>query len=177
MSQINPSWVLTIGQPGDPVTGDIDIIIREDTPAVTDHGRVAIDPTQLGKGIVTHGTVRLEGAEKTEHMKVSVDPKKGDTDITFAELPINWQPGDKIVIAGTHIEGDFPSKHALEKHYQYGDLPEKIIEDFLRDDPDWDPAGFDFFDPSTHPKGPGDWRFEMEEFKTQDEIRVVTGVT
>jgi len=176
-----PSSVLHIGSPENPVTGDIDIIIRDDTDEVTKYERKLIDPDQLGKGIVTHGQVRIEGEEKTSHLKVSVDPMAGDTSLTFDTEPLNWAAGDKIVITGTHFNGA-PGRQAIENSYSNyniwnNDLRPDQIAEFLADDPDWDPDAFNIWDASTHPKGPGDWRFEMEEFVTQDEVRMVTGVT
>ena len=90
---------LTIGTKDDPVQAGVktEIVIADDGPI----DRVW-DPAQLSRGVVTHGTVRMFGEEKTVHLEVKTDPKAGDTSITLAEAPQNWHAGDTIVLTGTH---------------------------------------------------------------------------
>lgn len=192
-----PGSVFTIGTEEDPVDADVsvDIIIREDTLATTDHARVNVDPTQLGKGIVTHGQVRINGTEKLEYARVSADPMAGDTELTFDREPEGWAVGDKIVVAGTHIQDqseDRISGTSVDKIYHWDtdpntgritDIKQEFLDDFRRDAEDngveWDEAAF-LADPEGNPPpAPGKWRFERggTEFETQDEIRTITGVT
>ena len=100
----SPKSVLTIGTEDNPVADDasVDIIFRSDTGSVTDHARVDSDPGQLGKGIVTHGTVRIYGEEKEAHLKVSDAPMTGDTELSFDEWPTGWEVGDRLVVTGSN---------------------------------------------------------------------------
>jgi Bacterial Ig domain/G8 domain len=66
---------------------------------------VVWDPSLLSRGFVSHGTLRVHGAFKTPHLKVSADPLIGDTSLTLASSPVNWGVGDEIVIAGTIYDG------------------------------------------------------------------------
>ncbi len=99
-----PMSTLTIGTEKRPVEDGVtaEIIIHRDNGPIN----VAEDPGQLSKGIVTHGKVEIVGQEKDSFLKASTDPEKGDTFLTFDERPEGWQPGDKLVVAGTKLVGD-----------------------------------------------------------------------
>jgi hypothetical protein len=66
-------------------------------------GDIDNDPKQMGLGLVSHGTVHINGAEKTEHLKAADAPMAGDTSILLAEAPVGWQVGDTILVTGTHL--------------------------------------------------------------------------
>ena len=99
----NRSSVMTIGVDGNPVQDGVnaEIVIHRDNGPID----LSEDPSQFGKGVVTHGAVRIAGQDKTDHIRASVDPSAGDTSLTFSEAPDGWQVGDKIVVAGTKLEG------------------------------------------------------------------------
>ncbi|MBM7069100.1 G8 domain-containing protein [Actibacterium sp. 188UL27-1] len=96
-----PKSVLTIGTEDNPVKSNVsaEIIIHRDNGPIN----VAEDPTQLSKGVVTHGVVRIAGQDKDDHLKASDAPEKGDNFLIFDERPDGWQVGDKLVVAGTKL--------------------------------------------------------------------------
>lgn len=59
------------------------------------------DPTQLSKGLVSHGEVNIYGADKKDTVRLAKDAKAGDTVLTFKDYPSGWRVGDEIVLAGT----------------------------------------------------------------------------
>lgn len=92
--------VLTIGTEGNPVDPSVHAVI-----SFADNGpiNVAWDPMLLSRGLISHGTVDIHGAEKETFLKVAVDPMKGDTTLTLEAPPAGWQVGDKLVLTGTHL--------------------------------------------------------------------------
>jgi hypothetical protein len=58
------------------------------------------DPYDLGGGLLSHGKVRIFGAEKTSHATPITVPGKGGSAIRFAAAPKGWKVGDKLVFAG-----------------------------------------------------------------------------
>ncbi len=79
---------------------NIDILIRD----IGDIN-VADDPTLIGRGVIARGQVDMHGAIKTAHLKVSVDPRAGDQQLTLATAPDNWSVGDTLVLTGTRYSG------------------------------------------------------------------------
>ncbi len=99
---VSPKGTLTIGTEDDPIQPDVstDIIIANNGPIDTNW-----DPMLLSRGLISHGEATFHGAVKDSHEKVIEDPMAGDTSITFEEIPVGWQVGDTIVIAGTDYDG------------------------------------------------------------------------
>jgi hypothetical protein len=97
---VAPTGTLTIGTEGNPVDPNVKAVI-----SFADNGpiNVAWDPMLLSRGLISHGTVDIHGAEKDAFLKVAVDPMKGDTTLTLEAPPQGWQVGDKIVLTGTHL--------------------------------------------------------------------------
>ncbi|MES2966455.1 MAG: G8 domain-containing protein, partial [Patescibacteria group bacterium] len=95
-----PTGTLTVGTVSQPVTGTVDMVIA-------DNGNIDVnwDRTQISRGIVVTGKAEMHGRQKLVHGKVATDPRQGQTSITMAENPTNWQVGDTIVIAGTLNRG------------------------------------------------------------------------
>ncbi|MBX2863913.1 MAG: G8 domain-containing protein, partial [Leptolyngbyaceae cyanobacterium MAG.088] len=60
------------------------------------------DPTQLSRGLITHGKVRIYGAEKTDFIALTQDAKAGDSELILKGNPIGWAVGDKLVLGGTN---------------------------------------------------------------------------
>lgn len=97
---------LEIGTEGNPIDGGVTArIMFADNGAV---GHTSWDPTQLHRGLVAHGSVEMHGEEKASHVKLAIDPQKGQTKITLAEVADNWRPGDKIVLTGTEWQPNLP---------------------------------------------------------------------
>ncbi|MAT72315.1 MAG: hypothetical protein CMJ58_22655, partial [Planctomycetaceae bacterium] len=59
------------------------------------------DPRLLSRGLISRGEVRVYGAEKTSFTTFATPPQAGDTVLTLAEVPLNWQVGDRLKLAGT----------------------------------------------------------------------------
>lgn len=97
---VSSTGTLTIGTEGNPVDPSVSAVI-----SFADNGpiNVAWDPMLLSRGLISHGTIDINGAEKDAFLRVAVDPMKGDTKLTLGSPPDGWQVGDKIVLAGTHL--------------------------------------------------------------------------
>ncbi len=63
------------------------------------------DPMLLSRGIIAHGSTVIHGAEKTVHAKLDIAPSAGDTVLYLEREPVNWRPGDQLVIPGTQYSG------------------------------------------------------------------------
>lgn len=61
----------------------------------------AWDPTQLSKGLVSHGEVSIHGADKLDAVALAGDALAGDNVLTLKESPNGWRVGDQIVLGGT----------------------------------------------------------------------------
>lgn len=110
---------LTAGTVDDPVRADalVEIVIANNGDI-----DVAWDPMQLSRGVISHGTVRIHGEEKTTHLKVAEAPMAGDTSIRLAEVPLNWQVGDVIVLTGTRYDGyKWDNDIRAVRHYESED--------------------------------------------------------
>ena len=59
------------------------------------------DPKQLTKGLVSHGTVNIYGADKADQLTLVGDASKGASVLKFQEAPQGWKVGDRIVLGGT----------------------------------------------------------------------------
>lgn len=113
---VSPTGTLTIGSEMDPVDDDVTAEI-----VIANNGAIDVDwdPTLLSRGLISHGEVSIHGQIKDSHEKVIENPMAGDTSITFDELPVGWEVGDTIVIAGTDFEG----------HYWDGELNENVFHE------------------------------------------------
>lgn len=61
-----------------------------------------IDPTQIGRGVITMGEVNVYGADKTDFIALQRDAKAGDSELVLREVPTGWNVGDKLVLGGTN---------------------------------------------------------------------------
>ena len=101
---------LVVGQPGllqvgtsdNPVQNGVnaDIVIANNGPINT-----SWDPTLLSRGLISDGTVNIHGQDKTNMLKLAVDPMAGDTTLSLQAdaAASGWHVGDKIVLTGTHV--------------------------------------------------------------------------
>ncbi|MCA9235666.1 MAG: G8 domain-containing protein [Planctomycetales bacterium] len=64
------------------------------------------DPNLLSRGLISRGEVRLYGAETTSFVGLSVPVQAGDTKLTLAEVPANWQVGDRLMLTGSRFWQD-----------------------------------------------------------------------
>lgn len=97
---VTSTGTLTIGTEANPVDPNVHAVI-----SFADNGpiNVAWDPMLLSRGLISHGTVDIHGAEKETFLKVAVDPMKGATTLTLESPPDGWHVGDKLVLTGTHL--------------------------------------------------------------------------
>ncbi len=91
---------LIIGSETNRVAADKTITIEFPDNGIID---TAVDPTQIGRGLITHGKVRIHGDAKSPFARVSANPIAGDTTINLEYTPTGWRVGDRIVV--THKKG------------------------------------------------------------------------
>lgn len=103
---VAPTGHMTIGAIDNPVDPDVETVIQ-----IADNGPIdtAWDPMLLSRGIISHGTIEVHGAEKDTFLKVAADPMAGDTSITLESAPEGWEVGDKLVLTGTHLTNAPPA--------------------------------------------------------------------
>jgi hypothetical protein len=61
------------------------------------------DPNLLSRGLITHGSASLVGADVTPFVALASAPRKGDTKIALMRPPVNWRKGDRLVLTGTTL--------------------------------------------------------------------------
>ena len=99
---VSPQGTLIMGTAANPiqakVTAEVDF---------TANGPIDTtwDPTQLSRGLISHGVASIHGAVKTAFVTLAGNAMAGDTHLTFASaVPSDWSVGDKIVLTGTYVD-------------------------------------------------------------------------
>ena len=89
---------LEVGTPERPVAAGVKAeIVFADRPIDT-----MADPEQFGNGLVAFGKVTMHGAAKDlTFARLAVEPRPGDTTLTFARPVTDWQVGDRLVLPPT----------------------------------------------------------------------------
>jgi hypothetical protein len=71
------------------------------------------DPTEISRGLISHGSVSIQGAVKNTYTELVNGPTVGARSITLTTAPTGWRVGDAIVIGGVRARdanvGDQPS--------------------------------------------------------------------
>ncbi|NEO32553.1 MAG: hypothetical protein F6K36_19395, partial [Symploca sp. SIO3C6] len=102
MTDVNSTF--TIGTEKNPMPAHFNASIE-----IADNGPLTnfrdIDPLQLSRGVVTHGKVSIQGAEKESHLVMKA-AEAGDTTIKVEGDASGWQVGDTIVVIGTKYLGE-----------------------------------------------------------------------
>ena len=100
---VSPEGTLNIGLENNPIRANrtSQIIFTSDTPVDT-----ASDPKQLGRGLISHGRVNINGADKLDFIELARDLSAGDNELTLnlpsnMDRPLNWRIGDRLVLGGT----------------------------------------------------------------------------
>lgn len=99
---VSPDGTLLIGTEDNPVQADVTtrITFTSDSPIDTQW-----DPSQLSRGLISHGQARIFGAEKLDFVALEQDPLAGDNELVLkldgAGGPLGWKVGDQIVLGGT----------------------------------------------------------------------------
>lgn len=96
---VTPSGHMTVGTTSNPVAPGVNAVIQ-----IADNGPIDVswDPMLLSRGVISHGSLDVHGAEKDTFVKLATDPMAGDTSITLEETPEGWNVGDRLVLTGTH---------------------------------------------------------------------------
>lgn len=99
---IAPTGRLEIGTADHPVDAGVrtEILIANNGDINT-----AWDPMLMSRGVISHGSVEIHGAEKDAFHKVATAPMAGQQTITLADSPDGWRVGDTIIVSGTHKQG------------------------------------------------------------------------
>lgn len=71
---------------------------------VNDPSSADYDPTKLGLGFISHGSVTIHGKRKTSYANFE-GASAGATSVVLDELPADWEIGDTIVITGIQKNG------------------------------------------------------------------------
>lgn len=97
---VSPTGHLTIGTIDQPVNAGVEAVIQ-----IADNGPidVAWDPMLLSRGLISHGTIDVHGAEKDSFLRLAEDPMRGDTSLVLEEVPSGWNVGDRLVLTGTNM--------------------------------------------------------------------------
>jgi hypothetical protein len=96
---VDETGALRIGTDANPVEHGIAArIVIADSGADID---LVNDPLQLGRGLVSLGSVQLFGEEVTPYVSLATDPRRGDTQLTLDVVPVNWEAGNRLVLTGT----------------------------------------------------------------------------
>ena len=97
---VTPTGHLTIGTLDNPVAADVEAVISIASNGPID---VAWDPMLLSRGLISHGAIEINGAEKASFIRLAADPMAGDTSLLLDEPPEGWRVGDRLVLTGTHL--------------------------------------------------------------------------
>lgn len=105
--------LLQIGSKGNPVQADKKAQIIIDGSKAID---TKWDPTQVSRGVITHGKVEIYGQDKADFVSLARDVKAGDTSLLLNEVPSGWRVGDQIVVGGTDTNSG--GSHANNSKFQ-----------------------------------------------------------
>ena len=72
------------------------------------------DPYDLSGGLLSHGRVRIFGAEYTSHATPTAVPRKGDTEVRFAARHKGWKVGDTLLFPGLDRQQTVPATSAID---------------------------------------------------------------
>jgi hypothetical protein len=121
-----PTGVFEHGTPANPIGPNLVSSIT-----FTDAGPIdrTADPTELGRGLISHGKVTIAGAEKSTQGWLRVNPLAGSRTLSLATVPAGWRIGDEIIIAGAKSRPvSVPSNPSVETPIQ----PTIAAEDEVR---------------------------------------------
>ena len=114
---------LTIGTQSQPIADDIKAEILFADNGVID---ISQDPKQLGRGLISHGTVNIHGEKKTTFLKVFDDPMAGDRTLILEQVPENWDIGDQLVLTGTHYQDEV--WNGSQRRLEYGGSQDEEVK-------------------------------------------------
>ncbi|WP_299416413.1 G8 domain-containing protein [Acaryochloris sp. IP29b_bin.148] len=96
---VAPQGQLSMGSKNNPVRANVNTQI-----IFTADGAInkSWDPTLLSRGLVSHGQIRIYGADKTDFLALQGEVNAGDNSLLLKEVPAGWRVGDQIVLGGTN---------------------------------------------------------------------------
>ncbi|NET35036.1 MAG: hypothetical protein F6K19_23910 [Cyanothece sp. SIO1E1] len=105
--------VLEIGTKANPIQADKQarIIIDGGEPI-----NKKWDPTELSRGLITHGAVRIHGADKADFLALAQDAQAGDNTLVLKDTPKGWSVGDQLVLGGTSYNQNGSDKDNTRFH-------------------------------------------------------------
>ncbi len=99
---VSPQGTLIIGTAANPIPANVTAEVDFPGGAPID---TIWDPTELSRGLISHGSVTLYGAKRDPFVTLSGNALAGDTSLTLSSsVPSNWQVGDKVVLTGTSLD-------------------------------------------------------------------------
>ncbi|MGE0408445.1 MAG: G8 domain-containing protein [Amphiplicatus sp.] len=110
---VTPSGHLTIGTADHPVAAGVQAVISIAANGPID---VAWDPMLLSRGVISHGSIDIHGAEKENFLRLAIDPMAGDTTLTVDGAPQGWRVGDRLVLTGTHLTNSLGPSGDPDRH-------------------------------------------------------------
>ncbi len=121
---VSPTGRLEIGTEENPIGENVDVEI-----VIANNGDIDTgwDPMLLSRGVISHGSVEIHGAEKTSFLTVAEAPMAGDSEIVLSEIPEGWQVGDTIVLTGTHKQGWYWDEAAQRMMHHESEDEEVVI--------------------------------------------------
>jgi hypothetical protein len=95
---VMPGGTLEVGTEQDPIAANINAeIIIKNTPLNS-----TIDPSQYGTALLALGDVIIHGSVKSPtFVRVSAEPKAGQTTLSLDEPVSGWRPGDRLILPDT----------------------------------------------------------------------------
>ncbi len=103
---------LIVGVNGHLEMGSADAPVQQGVEAkiiIADTGDIDTmwDPTELSRGLISHGRLSMFGAEKKGHLDLVAPVNQGDTTLVLAGEPTGWQVNDLLILPGTHQTRDY----------------------------------------------------------------------
>ena len=114
---VTPQGTFQMGTDRQPIANDVTARLL-----IVDNGEIdrGWDPLELSRGVIIHGHTQIHGAEKTPFVALDGPARRGDETLVLAEVPSNWNVGDKLVLAGTDRFGK--QNEELEIRYILDDV-------------------------------------------------------
>jgi hypothetical protein len=104
-----------------------------------------VDPHQIGRGVISHGTAQMFGEEVTPYVSLAIDPRRGDSQLMLDVVPVNWESGNRLVLTGTSSSHRNRQEEELEIVSIDGNV---VIIDADSDEPGIQPLEYNHLTPA-----------------------------
>jgi hypothetical protein len=97
---VSPTGQLAMGIVEKPITRD-----KRARLVFADRGPIDSrwDPNLLSRGLISHGSASMVGADVTPFAALARAPHKAESKLVLARPPVNWKKGDRLVLTGTTL--------------------------------------------------------------------------